>query len=130
MQNLKYSKNFYEIEFSDPVSKNAYLKACKWLAQNIYNNQELSKYVSVQIQKAEKTKIPTFNVILSIELDMKELKNNYCSKCKELYTIFYAIDTPDCKKCKLTGCIALLENSIEGITKFHKEVLDAKAGQN
>ena len=126
MSKQKYSEKFYEISFSDKISKQAYLNACKWLAKNVYSKVELSKYVSVQIIKDTERQLPTFTVILYITVDEKEMKDNYCSKCKNLHTIMYAIDKPNCSSCKMEGYRRYMDNDIKNLVAFWKEVFDCE----
>jgi len=124
MQKFKYSEKFFEITFSDKISKQAYLKACKWLAVNVWGNEGLSEYVSVRILKDSTYKLPTFRAELYITLDGTGKKDEYCHKCKTLHTVMYSMDKPDCHKCKLQACINNIHNEITGISKFWKEVFE------
>lgn len=119
-----YSELFYKIEFSDKVSKKAYLNACKWLATNVYSKDEFSEYVTVKITKNKERKLPTFTVKLFITIDEKEMCNEYCGKCKQLHTIFYSVDKPDCTACKLNGYRYKLHDNIKNLVAFWKEYLE------
>ena len=121
----EYCEKFFEIRFSDKISKNAYLKACKWLAVKVYGRQELARYVAVQILKEEGGKLPAFKVILYVMADEKEARDDYCGKCKSLHTIMYAIDKPDCGKCKMEGYRKALHRSVESLACFWKEAFES-----
>lgn len=97
-----YSEKISEKVFSDENSKQAYLKACKWLAKNVYSTG-YSKYINVKITKKEKSKKPTFVVELFVCVNDEEVKESFCSHCKKIQTLFYCIEKPDCKQCKLQG---------------------------
>ena len=126
MPKTRYSELLYEKKFSNKISKEAYLTACKWLAKNVYSKVELSKYITVQIIKEEQKKkqLPTFTVKLFITIDEKEIKDSYCEKCKQLHTIFYSIDAPDCNICKMNGYRKQLSNNVGNMVKFWKEVFE------
>lgn len=126
MSKTRYSELLYQTSFSDKVSKQAYLEACKWLAQNVYSKVELSKWITVQITKEQvkKKQLPTFTVKLFITVDEKEMKDSYCGKCKQLHTIFYSIDTPNCDTCKLNGYRKQLNSSVKNAVEFWKEVFE------
>lgn len=118
-----YSEKVYEKSFSDDVSKDAYLKACKWLAKNIYSKKS-SKYITVKISKKEpedKKEKPTFIVELFVTINEKEVKESVCDKCKQLHTMFYCIDKPKCEECKITVYKHELERQTMGIKKYFEE---------
>lgn len=124
MQKFKYSERFFEISFSDKISKQAYLKACKWLAVNVWGKEGLSEYVSVKILKNSTYKLPTFDVELYITMDGTGMKDEYCHKCKTLHTVMYSMDKPNCHTCKLQSCINNMHDGTEGIVKFWKGVFE------
>ena len=51
-----YSVFICEKTFEDVISKQAYLKACKWLAVNVYGSEGYSENVFVQLKKIPKEK--------------------------------------------------------------------------
>lgn len=116
----KYSEDVYEISFSDKVSKQAYLKACKWLAQNVYSKDELSDYISVQIKKNKERQLPTFTVKLFITVNERDLCRSYCDKCKQLHTLFYSVDKVNCETCKLNGYRKNLHDNVKNMVEFWK----------
>ena len=117
----KYSEKFFEIEFSNKVSKKAYLNACKWLAVKVYGNEELSRYVSVQIVKQKERKLPTFTVSLYITVEEKDLKIEYCNKCKSLHSLM-SVGPPDCNTCKMQGYRNYLNSNTKNLVEFWREV--------
>ena len=119
----KFSELLCERKFKNKISKNAYLEACKWLAQNVYSKVELSKYVTVQIvkEKVDKKQLPTFTVKLFMTVDEKEIKDSYCHKCKQLHTIFYSIDKIDCQTCKMHGYRKQLEDNVNNLVGIWKD---------
>lgn len=122
----KYSEKFFEICFSDKISKQAYLKACKWLAVNVYGKAELSKYASVSINKLTDCSLPTFKVELFITMDEYDMQFEYCKKCKSLHNLMYCVDKPNCETCKLNGYRQFMHNQTESLVKFWKEIFDAE----
>ena len=122
----KYSEFVFEKEFTNEISKKAYLEACKWLAQNVYSKPDLSKYLIVQIlketRKIKKKQMYIFKVRLFVSINENEVSEECCKKCKQLYTIFYCIDKPDCRTCKMNSYKRTLENNIKNL----KETLENK----
>ena len=124
MQKFKYSEKFFEISFSDKISKQAYLKACKWLAVNVWGNEGLSGYVTADIHKDPSYTLPTFNVGLYITIDGKEWAGEYCGKCRRLHTVMYSIDRPECGTCRLKGCMDHMHGGMKNIKTFWKEAFE------
>lgn len=118
-----YSEKVFEKSFTNDVSKKAYLELCRWAAINIFNNKNLSSYVTVKIEKLKKKK-PTFLLTVFLCVDEKEIKENYCKKCKQLHTIFYCVDKPRCEECKLHGYKKTLEDNVKNMKEFIKGVLE------
>lgn len=123
MNNIVYSEKILEKEFSNKVSKEAYLSACKWLAKNVYSNKSLSEKVNVNITKTNST---TFLVTLYSSIDEQETANDFCSKCKSLHTIFYSIDKPECNKCNAFCYRREMSKVTNGIKTFVRELLEDK----
>lgn len=120
-----YGETLLTKYFSNKVSKEAYLQACKWLAKNVYSKPDLSKYVTVKIEKVKsKKQESTFKITLFVVIDEKEVNESYCKKCKHLYTLLYSIDKPKCDECKLQAYKRNLLNQIENLFDFCKEVVN------
>lgn len=117
MQKSKYSEFLCERRFINKVSKQAYLDACKWLAVNVYSKPDLSKFITVQVEKEGKK---TFIVRLFMTVDEKEISDNHCQKCKHLHTIFYSIEKPDCSKCKMRVYKKCLHDNVKNMVDFWK----------
>lgn len=113
-------------EFTNEVSKQAYLDACKWLAVNLYNNVELSKHTLINIEKKEEAQLPTFVVTVYARIDEKEQRSIRCKKCKMLHTMFYSVDGINCNKCDSRGYQKQLDEDIVGIRTFVTEVLEKR----
>lgn len=116
-----YCEEIKRKEFSDEQSKEAYLKACKWLAKNIYSRDEFAKYLVVNIEKKKKCKLPTFVVKIYISINEDEVSELHCKMCRTKNNIFYQIDKTDCDFCVHTAYKRRLENFIKGIRDFYEE---------
>jgi hypothetical protein len=97
---LLYTLKFYELSFSGYSSKEAYLKCCKWLANNIIGKDERFESVTFSITPDEKD-TNTFKIELFCNLEEEEFKDHFCLKCKELHGLFYLSDSPGCGSCKM-----------------------------
>lgn len=118
-----YSEKIKEKIFIDNNSKQAYLKACKWLAQNVYGTG-YSNYISVKITKKKKSKKPTFIVELFVSININEVKESYCSHCKKIQTIFYCAEKPDCSQCKMHGYQMHIDSYIKTLKEKLEEAYD------
>lgn len=117
MASTKYSEFLYECKFTNKVSKQAYLDACKWLAINVYGKPDLAKYITVQMEKENKR---TFVVRLYMTIDEREVKTNYCLRCQQLHNLFYSIEKVDCNTCKLHAYRRELHNQTKNMVDFWK----------
>ena len=120
-----YCECVFQKSFEHEVSKKAYLNACKWLAQNIYSNVELSKHVVVNIQKCA-NESPTFVVSVYVKHNENDVREGFCKHCKTLHTIFYSIDGVVCSQCKANAYFKQLDKEIEQKASFVNKVLEDK----
>ena len=117
----KYSELVLEKEFSDEVSKEAYLKACAWLAKNIWGKPDYAKYITIQIKKKEKDKkekTTTFIVSIYVTIDERESKLEYCKKCTQIYSIFFCVDKPKCEECKMNAYRKQLYSMVKNLKEY------------
>jgi hypothetical protein len=126
-----YSEIFYKKTFKNKISKQAYLEACKWLALNVYSKVELSKLITVNIlkQSVKKGQLPAFVVTLYVNYDEDEDLKEYCHKCRQLHSLLYSIDKPNCELCKLSAfCkvkhehLALLKQTVKEIVADEEQI--------
>ena len=121
-----YCRCVFQKKFENEKSKKAYLDACKWLAQNIYGNVELSKHIVVNIEKKQQRKLPTFIVSVYVKEEESEVRESFCKHCKTLHTIFYSVDGMNCNECKANAFFKKLDKQLEGKANFVGEVLEDK----
>lgn len=119
-----YSVKILTKTFKNKISKEAYLKATKWLALNVFSKPELSKNISVKIQKEEKSKIPTFTVTLFVDTKYDDMKRGYCDRCKHLFNTFYQVDKMNCNECKMNGFVKTNEKYVRNIVDFYKKIFE------
>jgi hypothetical protein len=128
---MQYTKEVYRREFTDAVSKQAYLKACKWLAQNVYVSPSYSESIVVKIRKKDKrdTKngvLFVFEVVLYYSADLNNAKDRFCNNCRQMHETFYS-NKPQCSECKLKVFVTKIENEVAGITN---SLMDEFGGSN
>lgn len=123
---ITYSEKVYEKSFSNEVSKQAYLDACVWLAKHVYSRGNLPNYISVKIVKAEK-KIKNkfvFKVEVFATIEEDKVYENFCYKCKQMHTIFYSIDKPECCKCNMFVYRQRIAENMQGVKSHISEILE------
>lgn len=117
-----YSKRIMRKEFSSTDSKKAYLDACKWYANHVVNNDEVSEKCSCSILRAynNDTGIYTFTLELNVNVDEKEVKKKHCNICKETHSTLFKCDETNCNWCKLNAFDRRLDDTINVVAKFVK----------
>ena len=117
-----YSKRIMRKEFSNTDSKKAYLDACKWYANHVVNNDEVSEKCSCSILRAynNDTGVYTFTLELNVNVDEKEVKKKHCNICKETHSTLFKCDETNCNWCKLNAFDRRLDDAINVAAKFIK----------
>lgn len=117
-----YSKRIMRKEFSSTDSKKAYLEACKWYANHVVNNDEISGKCSCSILRTydNDTGMYTFTLELNINVDEKEVKKKHCNICKETHSTLFKCDETNCNWCKLNAFDRRLDDTINVAAKFVK----------
>ena len=118
-----YSVKICEKTFEDEISKQAYLKACKWLAVNIYSSEGYSDFISVRVKKLDHKREDTtykFKVELFFTVDFESEQQVFCNNCKQSVNTFFGSAAP-CSTCRLTPFLKKLKHdteiTVEGLKK-------------
>jgi hypothetical protein len=120
---MKYSEKLCEECFSDVVSKQAYLKCCRWLAENIISNTELD--VTYQIQKLPNKNLPTFKLTVYATVNEEEVHNQHCTVCQEVHKLHYLNSAKrDCNSCNIDAYLRRLRDLMDKRKTYFKEKLD------
>jgi len=99
---MQFTVKYFERQFNDEVSKQAYLKACKWLAQHVIGKVEVGDSFH-RITKVKDTDLPTFKLELFAALESGSLKSKFCERCKSFHKSFYVNQEYNCNACKLVA---------------------------
>lgn len=118
-----YSEEILKKEFSDKVSKKAYLDLCKWLAINVYSKDEFAKFLTVNVEK-KKSKLPTFILTIYVSFDVDKVNERHCTNCKYLTSTFYQIEKPNCNYCKFKAYLKRIEKEIKGMKDFYEKTIE------
>lgn len=119
--NLSYE--IFSKKFKNEKSKEAYMSCMKWLAVNVFSKEEISKNVSIKIEK-EKAKTPTFKLTIFADIDNSYIKGRFCEKCKSLYATFYQVERMNCLECKVNAYIKNSDEYCKGIVKMYQKIFE------
>lgn len=125
---MEYIKKFYERRFRAQDSKEAYLKACKFIAKNIISKGskvEVSK-VTWNIAMVNETEedLPTFQLSLYYKFDDTEFMNQTCNSCKEFHKSFFINENFNCSRCNKVGYEKNVNQKLMVGAEYLKKMLD------
>jgi len=118
------STKFYEEKFKAEKSKDAYLKACKWIAKNIVSKVEVGE-TTFSIKKVEEADLPTFVVELYCSLEESTLNKTFCNKCVEFHNSWIYFDQDKlCNGCKMKAYSETLKQKLITKKSYRKQRLN------
>ena len=129
MTNANISYEILSKNFSNEVSKQAYMECVKWLATHVYNKQEIASNISVRITKDKKAKLPTFNLVIYLDVDRDKMKQDFCGHCKSLHSVFYSIDKINCNECKMNAYFKHNNKYAESLKNMFREIIENGKGK-
>lgn len=125
---MKCTEVFYKRDFVSTTAKDAYLKACEFVAKYILSKNskvEADKLVwNIQRVTDTENSSPTFRLIISYQFDDKEFNKSKCDICKEFHRSFYVNQDYNCSSCKKEGYRKNIEGKLSIGTAQYRKVLD------
>lgn len=124
---MLYIEKFYEREFKSKASKDAYMKACKFVAANIMSRKskvEASKVVWDVKRVNEEDDLPTFKLSLYYKFDDSEHMENTCKACKEFHKSFFINENYNCDRCNKVSYEKSIKQKLSIATEYFKKILD------
>lgn len=123
-----YASKLYQKVFRGNKSKDTYLKACGWLAQNVVSDPHINNNVTYSINKGydEQSGTYLYTVELLVKLDKEQLDNRHCSICKEINGSFLMNEQLKCDWCKLQGYFRREQQMVQEKKRFIKERMEEK----
>lgn len=120
---MNYTIKVLEKDFQHEVSKEAYLKACGWVATHVINKEEEMGRCFWNISKISGTgEIPTFKLKVYATLSEEEIREKHCEICKQVHNLFYMNhDKSHCSECKLKAYFIRVEEAMADRKKLIKE---------
>lgn len=119
---IRYSEKFFTKKFSDERSKDAYLKACKWLAKYVLSKESMQSNVEFSIEKIDSS---TFQLNLYVVLSEDELRQRHCQICKDTHSSFYISEQTNCEWCKLKAYHRRADEMLNIKKEHYKSILRA-----
>lgn len=121
-------QKFYERDFRSEKPKNAYLKACKFIASNVIN-----KGSKVEVEKVtwdikridiDEDDLPTFRLSLYYKFDDTQFMQQTCEACKEFHKSFFINENYNCSRCNKVGYEKNIEQKLMIGTEHFRKLLD------
>lgn len=109
---MLYIEKFYEREFKAKDSKDAYLKACKFVAGNVVSKSskvEVTKVTWDVVRVENGSDLPTFRLTLYYKFDDTQFMQQSCDACKQFHKSFFINENYNCSRCNKIG----YENNIK-----------------
>lgn len=118
---LKISVLLVKKEFSSEISKDAYLKACGWVAKNIVSKEVEDGDTFWKITKKKDANLPTFVLEVHAMIDSDEHKESFCGACKEFHNSFFINEAYNCNSCKFLAFHSQVEQRLAIKKQYRKE---------
>lgn len=121
---MKISTTIVTKEFSHAVSKEAYLMACRWMAEHVVSKVETAPDVYFNIIKKPGASLPTFILEVTTMLDVEEHQEKFCQSCREFNSAFFMNKTVDCNACKYNAFTKQVDQRLTIKKQFKKERME------
>lgn len=124
---MLYIEKFYEREFRAENPKEAYLKACKFVASNIVNKGskvEASKVTWDVSHVKNDEGLPTFRLTLYYKFDDTDFMQSTCNACKQFHKSFFINENYDCDRCKKVGYEKNIQQKLLIGSDYLRKLLD------
>lgn len=118
-----YASKLYQKAFRGNKSKDTYLKACGWLAQNVISNEHINDNVMYNIEKGYDNETGCYLYVITIyaKMNKEEIKGRHCAICKEVNGSFLMNEEIKCDWCKLQAYFRREDEMIKEKKRFIKE---------
>lgn len=114
MNKIEYSEKVLSKRFVGENFKQAYMKACKWLATNIIAHEDELGKMSYEISKeVNESQLPTVVLIINAIMDESEARERNCIICREAHSAFFLNDACNCSSCNANAYTRRLDDMIK-----------------
>jgi hypothetical protein len=124
---MLYIHKFYEKKFKAEDSKDAYLKACKFVASNIISKGskvEASKVTWDVTRIEDEDDLPTFMLTLYYKFDDTEFMKSTCETCKQFHRSFFINEDFNCSRCSKVGYEKNVSQKLSIGSDYLRKMLD------
>ena len=119
---MKAATIFFSKEFSASESKDAYLKACRWVANNVVSKTTDIGETFWKIEKVLSTESKTtFKLELYCTIDMKEETKKFCERCKSFHKSFFINENYNCSRCYMMASSEGTKTKLKNKKQYRKE---------
>ena len=124
---MKVAEPFFSKTFIENTSKEAYLKACKWVAKNIVsNNNYETKDLKDTFWKVEEEKQGEMKLTIYCLLDFSEKEKKFCELCQSYHKRFYHNEDRDCSRCNHKAFKSRIYEDLRIKRSYRREILKKK----
>jgi hypothetical protein len=121
---MKITQKLYSKTFVSDTAKSAYLKACKWVANNVLNKVEIADMMW-NIKRIE-ANLPTFKLELYVAIEESEFEAGFCERCKEGHTAFYLNHQYNCQRCNMQAYKAQIIEKLNIKERHYKNIIQSE----
>ena len=123
---MLYIQKFYEKTFKSESSKDAYMKACKFVASKVVSNTSKVEAAKIawEIIKEKDVDLPTFRLVLYAKFDDTEFMKQTCQACKDFHCSFFVNENYNCSRCNKAGYEKNIQQKLGNITDYLRKILD------
>ena len=123
-----YIQKFYEQTFCSENSKQAYMKACKFVAKNILNkgSKVEADKVTWKVKRVEDNKngLPTFQLTLYYTFDDTQFMEQTCNACRSFHSSVYINENYNCDRCNKVAYEKGVHSKLTIGADYFKKMLD------
>ena len=116
------SEKFFSKKFSGETTKEAYMKAAKWVAKYVVAKDGLEQ-VTYNYEKLKEEAAPTIQLTLYVSMNENEIQDRHCAICKESHSHFFISEETNCNWCKLLAYHKRKKDSIKVKKSYCGEML-------
>ena len=124
---MMYIQKFYEQRFRADTSKEAYLRACKFVASNVISGSskvEADKVTWDVVRVESESGLPTFLLTLYCKFDDTEFMKMSCEACKQFHKSFFVNQDYNCSRCNKIGYEKNIQQKLLIVSEQFKKILD------
>ena len=124
---MQYIQKFYERRFRADNAKDAYLRACKFVASNVISDAskvEASKVTWDITRDKDEKGLPTFLLTLYYKFDDTEFMKQTCEACKQFHKSFFINEDFNCSRCNKVGYEKNVQQRLTTASEYFRKILD------